>query len=242
MTLKHALMFVTFLAGCPGPRMVSLETLQLHTPTAWAPHTDSRICVARFVDDRGEEYGRASPTSYMPVVSLVHRGYTLHYPEHTGALRSKEGVVIGGMDNAVSRLLAETLRKTVAPAAWSSAEPSVAPRSDESDYVVSGRLLISQYHEDESQLLAITLGMFGVPFRFGRVELGMEVFLFRAGEPNQPLWHREYRFTDRKAAGLYYNKQMALPLIRRGLEQLLPQIANDLGSIIALADRGAPLG
>jgi len=237
--------------GCVPLKTIPLETLDLRAtqPVDGRLHTERRFVVARFVDGRGAAFSQQSATNYMPVVNWVHQGFTLSYPEQLGLRgvhHGEAGVATGTLDVAMARLLAAQIRNLgLSSNSTSSADAAVVPqRVDETDYVVSGRLVRSSYKEQQSPILGVALGMLGVPFVFTHFELEFEVYLYRSGFPEQPLWRHTYRHAMSLAGGFYYNRQPAYRMVVQALEATLPRVVNDLAQVVAVDSYAAqaPIG
>ena len=238
------------MSACAPLRTIPLESLDLRAgrPVDGLLHSERRFVVARFVDARGNGFSRQLPTSYMPVVSWVHQGFELAYPEQLGLRgmhHGEAGVATGTLDTALARLLATEIRNLGLSNNTSSSVDAavIPPRVDETDYVVSGRLIRASYKEQQSPILGITLGMLGVPFVFTHFDFEFEVYLYRSGFPEQPLWRHSYRHVMSLAGGLYYNRQPAYRMVVQALEATLPRVVQDLAQIVAVDERaGAKIG
>jgi hypothetical protein len=188
--------------------------------------------ITPFSDDRGPEYARSFPTSRVPLVSLLHRGGQLSYPDHAGALSTHVDhhtvVAIGGLETALPGLLADTMRRMAL--ADAQAAPEQPPDAPPADFLVSGRLKRTAYRHHASVLAGATLGILGVPCFYASYELEFEVYLYRASDPLRPILQKTYRFIDSQVGGLYYNRPSVTRMFVRGLEQTLPEVGRDLAS------------
>jgi hypothetical protein len=241
MRKKLPLILALFTSGCPGVGARPLAALVLKSPAPVEPalRTGRQVAVCRFSDERGDLFGRDHPANGIPLVNLFFQGSTLEYPDHAGAIRQsvdgREQVSIGGLDEAIPRLLVETLRKSGAARADVCGEERAAP-----DYVLEGRLRAARFRSSVSGLLAATLGLFGVPFVFTHFELEYELTLFAAADPFRPLWQRTFRARDARAGGFYYLGPSVHASLVRALEQTLPCAAQELASA-ALANESRAL-
>jgi hypothetical protein len=225
------------LAGCSIHAQPLTELTLTRPPLAEGLHTDKRILVMPFRDMRGGEYLRIAPSSNVPVVNWFHSGELVFYPEHVGMLRTHvprgDAVTVGSIGSAMPSLLVDTLRKMeIAP--WAVAggdDPNIV--APDFDYVVTGRILKTRFRQDQSAILQLGLGLFGVPYRFATYDLEYEISLFDNRDPSRAVFTHVYSTTEHVAQGLYYNHDFAYPMFVRGLERTLPEVAQDLARLLA---------
>ncbi len=215
-------------AGCiPTLKVQPLAQLPIAPRGAVEPAQQGwrSVVVYPFEEARGAEWGRASVSSQIPVINLLHSSFRYDYPEQHA---HGDAVTVGSLDTGLPSLLAGTMRRMrLTPNAVALAELSPAVGLGP-DYVVTGRIRRARFETSESVLLGATLGLVGVPNRIDRFDLEYDVVLFRGGDRRTPLFRRTYRFVDLRAGGLYYHDDSRHALLVRALEQTLPRVVEDL--------------
>jgi hypothetical protein len=235
--MRPVLLLTLVLSGC-ALHAQPLAQLQLRPSERLAVglRTQLRIAVFPFEDARGGEFARVSPNSYIPIVNWFHQSREAFYPENAGILRTRTGergaVSTGAVASAMPSLLADMMRSMALTDAASVADrPEAAAQGFE--YLVTGKVVRTHFREDESAVLQIALSLVGVPYRFVHYDLEYEVTLADARAPWTPIFQRRYACDERRAIGLYYNREWAYPMFVAALEKTMPAVVNDIASILA---------
>jgi hypothetical protein len=233
--LTVVLLGVVALGGCARSwkverlRELEVETVSARDQPLWQRE---RVLVRRFADLRTDEFARSFASSSIPVVSFVHMGGRIEYPDHSGlysgSSRHGDRQRIGGLDTELPYLVARAL-----PGDDVFVEDDLRSdaRARSFDWIVEGRVLQATATNHASVVLGL-LSIIGMPAVFSRQQLRVEVTLRRAGAQASVL-SRIYSFDERRAAGLYYHHGASGKLARRSVAHVVEIAAADIVRTVA---------
>lgn len=222
------------ITGC-GIRAQHLRSQPLTTmdTVAASAQTDAGFLLYALDDLRGSKYVDHYPTSFIPLINLLHIGVQHKYPETAGILRGQQGMKpfcsVGALDSSFPYLLADMMRSMklsnkVVPIE----EANVKANLSEYDYVVKGKLNKSELETHVNILPLGILSLIGAPAAFHNFTLDYEIQLFKADDMSRPLfantYHRELSMTE----GLYYGQSARFDLFIQALEVTLPEVVLDI--------------
>ncbi|MFO0631378.1 MAG: hypothetical protein U0168_00860 [Nannocystaceae bacterium] len=187
-----------------------------------------RVEVRPFVEARPKLYWRPLPVNSVPIVNMFCDGRVQEHPEEAGYYdrpprRRQRARAVGELPVELPHVLARALgsRATVVPAA--------APPSRE--YLVSGAVLRTQAQTRGSTVLAF-VAFLGVPYVFARNETVLRVTVHHRDDPDHALLARDYRYSDKKTIGAYYNTRGETDLARAGIVHVIDEATVDIVRVV----------
>ncbi len=190
-----------------------------------------QILVEVLVDGRGDEANRTMGTSYVPVLNLIHLGFTSEVPEHDASITSNaygfDTQLTGSFERDLGALFADLLPGAVFV-------DDVAPGSADLDYVLTGTLERTGLRTQVNIVPGAILSALGLPFLYYHFDLKFTLELHRCGDRSSPVLTQTYAFTGKRVGGAYYGNSAARSLLVEGLRETFDQARADVIATIAI--------
>lgn len=239
--MNHRCLFVAALAaaGCTT-QLAGLHDAPVPVPAlpeASGPPVSLLVC--RFGDLRGERYHKTAAVGLIPGPNFFYAGTTHYYVDRSGLVDDRGGrpqIRVGDLSTALPDMIADSLKK--ARPTWHvevTASRDRCRSGGDAAFVIDGEIRRTELRAHNNLVPLGLLSLLGTPFTFLEFTGDVAVEVRRA-DTGAAVWRHDFQVDERRAVGLYYNKNAGLALFERLLRETVERSA---AGAVHVAERGA---